>query len=122
MRFFLLLTLILPFSLLASGEKPMTTSETIQIETRTDFTDAEKIAFAQAYMKVNQIQQTYRAQLDPEMTEEQMQQVATKANKEIEAAIDGQENMNTTTYRQILMALEGNQELLQDIQNRLENM
>lgn len=93
----------------------------VETETR-EFTDAQKEAFVSAYLKVNEIQQQYRTQLDPEMSEEQMQEVANKANQQIETAIDAQDNMDTDTYRQILMAIETDQELLNEIQTRLENM
>lgn len=86
------------------------------------FTEEQKDAFVQAYLQVNQIQQQFRSQLDPEMTEEQMEEVANAANQQIETAIDAQDNMNTDTYRQILVAIETDQELLNDIQNRLESL
>lgn len=86
------------------------------------FSSEQRDAFVQAYLQVNQIQQEYHAQLDPEMTEEQMQKVANKANERIESAIDAQENMNTDVYRQILVAIENDQDLLNDIQQRLQNL
>ena len=86
------------------------------------FSEDQKAAFVQAYLTVNQIQQEYRTQLDPEMSEEQMQAVATQANERIESSINEIDNMDTDTYRQILVALESNEELLNDIQGRLENL
>ena len=86
-----------------------------------DFSDAQKEAFVEAYAKVNAIQQQYQSQLDPEMDESQMQAKANQANQQIENATDSQSNMDTGIYRQILVALETDPELLNEIQEMLQS-
>lgn len=123
-RFTSILALVLGFSGVASAQQhgaPAGAPAAAEAANHS-FTEEQKDAFVQAYMEVNQIQQQFRTQLDPEMSEDQMQEVANAANQQIETAIDAQDNMNTDTYRQILVAIETDQELLNEIQTRLESL
>ena len=90
-------------------------------EDREDFTPEQQDAFVKAYSEVSEIQQEYQSQISQGMEPDQMQEVADQANERIDRAIDSQENMDTDTYRKILVQLETDQELLNSIQNRLDN-
>lgn len=112
------LTLGLSSSLMAQHQEAM--GEYHQAQESLEFTPEQKDAFVAAYAQVSGIQQEYQAQINSEMDQQEMQQLADQANQRIETAIDSQENMNTDTYRQILVALETDQELLNAIQTRLQ--
>lgn len=84
------------------------------------FTETDKQAFADAYVKVSQIQQKYQAQVQPDASEADIQQLTQAAQTEMVEAIEAQEGIDVEKYNQILVALESNTSLREGIQKLLQ--
>lgn len=85
-----------------------------------DFSDGEKEAFVKVYTKVNQIQQKYQAQLKPDATATDVEQVTQKAQTEMVEAINKEEGIDVNLYNRIVLALESSTDLRNELQQKMQ--
>ncbi|WP_333685262.1 DUF4168 domain-containing protein [Pontibaca methylaminivorans] len=87
-----------------------------------DFDDAQIDAFANAALKVGEIQQKYAQQLEGVEDEAEQQQLVQEADTEIRAAIEGVDNITIEDYLEIDQAATMDEDLTRRIAERMQQI
>jgi hypothetical protein len=83
------------------------------------FDDATLNSFAAAFLKVNQLGQTYGAQLEAAKTPEEQQKIQTQANTEMQAAVENTDGIDVDTYNRIIQVAQADPKLAERINEKL---
>jgi hypothetical protein len=83
------------------------------------FDDATLDSFAAAFLKVNQLGQTYGAQLQAAKTPEEQQKIQTQANAEMQAAVESTDGIDVDTYNRIIQVAQADPKLAERINQKL---
>lgn len=85
-----------------------------------ELTSKDKDAFVKVYGKIQTIQQKYTNQLNDKSTPEEVNKVSQTAQAEMAETINKEKDIDIPKYNQILMALESDQKLREEIQEKLQ--